>query len=539
MYRPQKGERYLHRSIQRVAASHLEEKRAIENVVLNIASDPMEKEAADYISVSETPETLLVPPPGMVAELAQWFVNNAYVPIPVYGLAAALSVVAGICGRSYHCNGNGINLYNVIVGHTGVGKDSYSNTGMNDLFQQLVQATEPGMPVYPTAIEFYSAASFASGQGLNRLLKKNAGDLAVETEIESVFSRLATSNLTEATQTLHRMLLALYTTSGPNSVLQGTWYSNTEKNIDPIHCPSFTLHGECTPSVFEHSGGNLLASGLTGRFGFFIYEGGQKYREHTPVPLPQGVRDWLGMLVQTATKNAAVETPDMTEIVMDAEAQKLFNEEARRGTEAYNFVASRLRNKNAVADWEVEFRLVAVTRRSLETALRYASCAAIGINHIAPVVTQELLEWGLRITKGTVVYPTRFYGEQAVHTDDALTAVEDVFRRWVARDERVGDIAEKNKVAKALFHGLAVNIIPRTVLSQARLLYRSLANSKNLKLTLDSTLENLQADGKIQLITDLENIRGLLGKYGISMNKGGRPPQLIILGDDYVGDKRP
>ena len=114
----------------------------------------------------EKPVSPVIPgltlPPGLVGEVAQYIYQTTIRPIPEISLAAALAVVAGVCGRSYNISGSGLNQYLVVLAKTGSGKEGAA-TGIDN----LIAAIRPQVPMVD---QFLGPAKFASGQGLVRVL---------------------------------------------------------------------------------------------------------------------------------------------------------------------------------------------------------------------------------------------------------------------------------------------------------------------------------------------------------------------------------
>jgi hypothetical protein len=112
------------------------------------------------------PDKRVVVPPGLLGEIAQFIYAAAPRPVPEIALAAAIGLMAGICGRAYNVSNTGLNQYILLLAKTGMGKE-----GMAAGIDKLIHAVKQQVPPID---EFIGPSHIASGQALVKYVHKKS-----------------------------------------------------------------------------------------------------------------------------------------------------------------------------------------------------------------------------------------------------------------------------------------------------------------------------------------------------------------------------
>jgi len=206
-------------------------------------------------------------PEGLVGEIADYIYRSSPRPVREISLAAALGLMAGICGSAFNVSNTGLNLYLVTLAPTGTGKEALQS-GISRLMES-VRALVPAAPM------FIGAGEFASPQALiTYMQKKSKNFVSVIGECGMWLKTLSEPNAHERHSGLRRLLLDLYGKSGQRSVLHPTAYADSVKNTDPVKQPAVTLLGESTATrFFECIDETLIAEGFVPRWLIIEYDG--------------------------------------------------------------------------------------------------------------------------------------------------------------------------------------------------------------------------------------------------------------------------
>ena len=206
-------------------------------------------------------------PDGLVGEIAQYIYDSSPRPVGVISLAAALGLMAGICGSAFNVSNTGLNMYIAVLAETGTGKEALQS-GIARLMDN-VSAT------VPAAKTFIGAGEFASSQGLMTYMQKTSKNfVSVVGECGLWLKTLSMPNAQERHSSLRRLLLDLYGKSGQRSMLHPIAYADSAKNATPIRQPAVSLLGESTQKkFFESIDEDLIAEGFVPRWMILEYEG--------------------------------------------------------------------------------------------------------------------------------------------------------------------------------------------------------------------------------------------------------------------------
>lgn len=190
-------------------------------------------------------------PPGIIGELANFFYINSMQPIKRYAIANALTTVAGITGRKFTINGSTSNLFMLIIGRTGLGKDS-SRKALSELRKALAA---------DNFSDFIGPES-ASGQALFASLQEQPCYCVYIGELTEDIVMMSRPGASDNAKTMMNAYLRLY----DENVFVGKVHRDSSKNVEKVERPSVTILGSGTPDFFEHIDEYAVKRGLAPRF---------------------------------------------------------------------------------------------------------------------------------------------------------------------------------------------------------------------------------------------------------------------------------
>ena len=104
-------------------------------------ADTVTQQADTVKEINKLMPEIYTPPPGLIGDLATFIYSASPRPVPEISLAAAIGLLAGVCGRSYNISGTGLNQYVLLLAQTGVGKEAIAS-GMG----KVMASIEPTVP---------------------------------------------------------------------------------------------------------------------------------------------------------------------------------------------------------------------------------------------------------------------------------------------------------------------------------------------------------------------------------------------------------
>ena len=229
-------------------------------------SSPIEVAGRD-----QTGNPYLRPVPGLLGQIAYYIYDQAPRPVPEIALAGAIGLMAGICGRAYNISGTGVNQYTLLLTGTGRGKEAIQS-GISKLMSRVVDLNYGGCPA---ALEFVGPGDIASGQALIKHFDKvSKSFVSVVGEVDGMLKNMTARHANAGLVKLRTVLLDVYNKSGRGNILQGTIYSDRDKNAAAIAAPAFSMIGEGTPQRFYNLLDEAMVSdGLLPRFTVIEYDG--------------------------------------------------------------------------------------------------------------------------------------------------------------------------------------------------------------------------------------------------------------------------
>ena len=315
-------------------------------------------------------------PPGLLGALASFIYEQAPYPNRTIALAGSIGLLSGLVGRAFNTyTGAGLNQYLLVLASTGAGKEA-----MADGISKLMLAVQASVPAIT---DFKGPAHFASAQGLLRALAKSPCFVSIIGEFGLKFRALASPKASPNDVALKAALLDLFGKSGQGKLLDPMAYSDTAKNTPTIQSPALSIIGESTPeSFFEAIDEGVIADGLLPRFLVFLAPQKRPYLNpdavSSPAPaLVQAVADLAAICLQYAhTSNAVI-------VAIDADAAGTFGRFERWTTDQIN-------EGNSEASRQL-------WNRANLKAQKLASLCAVGVNPLAPIVTDAEAMWATNL----------------------------------------------------------------------------------------------------------------------------------------------
>lgn len=242
-------------------------------------------------------------PPGVAGHLAQAIYGNSARPVKTVAIAAALALLAGVCGRSWTTyTSAGLNLYIALVAKSGVGKEAIADA-IPTLIKAALKEHEHNAP------SFFTFRAMASGQGLMKFMADTP--FACALHIDGEFGHNVQFMATDKTgpyATLRQQMTRMYSKSAPNSMAGGIQRASAEDSVEIDGSASYSVIGDTTPSTFyEALNGKMMADGFLSRFVVIEYEGPRPpLNENRQAFHPEAVK-WFMMLVQQAVQRNSKE----------------------------------------------------------------------------------------------------------------------------------------------------------------------------------------------------------------------------------------
>lgn len=342
----------------------------------------------------------ILPPPGLVGEIAQFIYSAAPRPVPEIALAAAIGFMAGICGRAYNVSGTGLNQYILLLANTGTGKESMAS-GIDKIINEVSLQV-------PVAGEFIGPSEIASGQALIKFLaNKSQSFVSILGEFGKRLQVMSDPRANGAEKTLNRMMLDLYNKSGHGQVARPSIYADSEKNTNLISSPAFSILAESTPETFYSAlTEEMIADGLLPRFMLIEYNGPRPAlnENHRNAQFNDGFIGRIADLMAIA--KTVMANRKVTDVMIDNDAAQILHK--------FDKLAD---NKINSTDKEVVRQL---WNRAHIKVLKISALIAVGVNCINPVVTKDYVLWAKNIVEDDIKSLTAKFehGEIGRNTDE-------------------------------------------------------------------------------------------------------------------------
>lgn len=408
-------------------------------------------------------ESSLAYPPGLIGEVAQYVYESSIRPVPHVGIAASLGLFAGILGRPFNVSGSGLNLYLVLLGKTGVGKEGGASG-----IDRMLAATAESIPVVR---EFIGPGTFASGQAVIRTLDEKPSFLSILGEFGLTLQQLSDPRSGAHMLVLRRVLLDLYSKSGQHKTLHSSAYSDKEKNTKTLISPALSILAETTPETF-YAGltSSHVDEGLVPRFVFVEYTGDRPKRNTNAFwAPPKELVQAFGQRVETSLRMTANHAyADVTE-----------NPEALKILDAFDRRADREINSGNATHAQI-------WNRAHLNALRLAALLSVADNPHNPVVQRAQAEWAVNlVTRSCEQLSARF---------EAGDIGDGVSKQIVDAKRKIAVLLDEQEWP-------GTNVIRRSVIAQRVYNLSSFKNHRTgPRNALNDVLDELETSGVIQVV---------------------------------------
>ena len=319
------------------------------------------------------PPSSVKPPIGILGEMCDYIYLAAKHPVHEVSIVSSLTCFAGIIGRQFNISNTGMNLYGIVLGKTGVGKEGGSE-GVDSLIQHITEH-------FPDAREVIGPSAFASGQSVIKMLETKMCCVAMLGEMGLMLQQLCHPNAAPHAIQLRRALLDLFTKSGKNRYLQQSVYADTTKNTAIVRAPCLSFFGDATPETFFKAlGMSHVAEGFLSRMFVLPYYGPRLPSNprafHAP---PSSLVIRLAEIFKSTTAmrlgNSFVDVP------LDHYAQLLLDEYDRHCDDLINNGTDEVIRQ--------------LWNRAHLKVLKLCGLVAVGCHIHNPVVTAEIAQWAI------------------------------------------------------------------------------------------------------------------------------------------------
>lgn len=463
-----------------------------EQIELSLASVAQSVEPAPHKSTdtsSNLVASTIQPPPGLVGEIAQFIHSAAPRPVPEIAIAAAVGLMAGICGRAYNVSGTGLNQYILCLAMTGAGKEAMAS-GIDKIINEVQKQ-------FPIAVEFIGPSEIASGQALVKYLSnKSQCFVSVLGEFGLRLRSMSSDKANGAEIALRRMLLDLYNKSGYGQVARPSIYADSDKNTNLIMSPSFSILGESTPERFyEVLTEEMISEGLLPRFMMIEYHGKRPALNENAINTnpPEKLISKIAQLMAYAKTN--MHERKVINIEFTHEANQILREFDKFADNQINSTDSEI--------------LQQLWNRAHIKVLKISGLLAVGIDSHNPIINIEQVMWAKNIVERDITNLSRKFVSGIIgKSSEEIKQIKDMKRMIKYFVTKPFDKIKANCSDERLY---TAKIIPGSFLSSR--LY-SIASFKNDKVGQASafkrTLQNLLDNDFIREVAKKE----MIDKFG-------------------------
>ena len=306
--------------------------------------------------------------PGFINELTDHTLSQAYSPNRALAFFGATAMLAHLAGRTYvDTHGTRTNLYLVVLGETGIGKDAPRRVN-----RQLADAIGDTRAL---------ADAMASGEALEELLAKHPAALFQPDEAESFFGALrgngrTSSSLSERVRRLYSASAGMYSVRSTARFPEGA----------VIVCPHLTMFATGTPEAFYNTlDSRAIVNGLFGRC--LVLEIRDNYTAHIPTTasLPDTLVD-TGKWLVARERNA--EEHDVLDLITVGETPSVT---AARASAA-NFLMEQRRRLSEMELYSARALVVRMSEKIAKLAMIYA----ISESPENPLISTDAITWATK-----------------------------------------------------------------------------------------------------------------------------------------------
>ena len=198
-------------------------------------------------------------PPGLVRDIAEYSYRTAYLPLQEASLCVSLMLLSGICGRGFLTpSQSGLNLWLILVGGTGCGKDEYQQ-GLKRLIHAIGKTNHNIRTIF--------GGEVVSGPGLETTFQETPRYISYVHEFADTFKSLANPTAPDYVKTLYRGMLNSFNAAGKSGSSEGRRKAQGSDEKTYVERPCLCVAGEATPeSLYGGISTRELATGFLQRF---------------------------------------------------------------------------------------------------------------------------------------------------------------------------------------------------------------------------------------------------------------------------------
>lgn len=330
-------------------------------------------------------------PPGVAGEVARYMFGSSLRPIKDISILACLSLLSGICGKSWntHTKG-GLNNYFILIARSGLGKDAF-RTSMQRVLQQVEdRGGKDGMQLFG-ARGFVDTARYASEQALMKAVICPDGEmnklsfLHYIDEIGKFIGDLA-NGYGKAPDLAHAML-SLYSSSDFFARADGLKYSNKDNNHAGGRLAAYSFAGECTPKDFYNQlTEQMMAGGFMSRVIAWECTAPRPLEnKNNGYPMSDELTQLIGQLVMQSITIAASTEPCIVQLEPDVE--RFYDQLDIEVNNRLNFGADGEEEQDEVVRQAYNRRVFKI--------LRIACLLAVADNCFKPIVNMQHFTWAM------------------------------------------------------------------------------------------------------------------------------------------------
>lgn len=365
-------------------------------------------------SNSTPPQEFSVELMGTVAHIAQFIYDASPRPVPQIAMAGALTLWAGIVGRSWNVSGTGLNIYLALVASTGSGKEAIA-AGISKLISALKVKV-------PTVTEVEGPTHIASPQALIKWLARAPCVYSIVGEFGKRLSEMNSRRASANDTGIKRIMLDVYGKSGQGQSLGAMAYSKREDNTAVINSPSFTFIGECTPETFyPNMNESWVSDGFLPRFMVIDYEGPRvdENENHFEVRPAEELLTTIANVVAQAQSLAPRGIVQNVGMTPEAKAEfKTFGRDCDR------YINSQ---DKTVVEREL-------WNRAHLKAMKLAALYAVGCNYLDPCINEQQAQYAIEeIFSQTVALIHRFERGEVGIADENTVARRNAVIKAIAQ----------------------------------------------------------------------------------------------------------
>lgn len=319
-------------------------------------------------------------PPGFAGKIAEFIFRSAPRPVKEVAIVAALGLLSGICGKAWHVQNSGLNMYIILVAKSAIGKEA-----MHSGIAALVSACVKKMPIFYQFVDF---KEYASGPALIKACASNPCFVNVCGEWGRKLKRMADDSKDGPLTTLRTQMTNLYQKSGPQSVAGGIAYSDKTSNVESISGVAYSMIGETTPTTFyEALTQSMMEDGFLSRFVIIEYKGLRPPLNRNAVMQPSpALEDGLCKMAFQAM--SIMSAHNSQPIEKDPAAEEMLQN--------YEFMCDEQINETDDESYRQMWNRAALK------VLRIAGLLAVADNWITPVIKTEHVSWAMTVVTADI-----------------------------------------------------------------------------------------------------------------------------------------